>query len=123
LQDRELPGRIGRSPLGAIVGILAPLLAEQGTWLSPQRAHLEITIRRQPSKSEFLTWPSQKQTKERATAEYAEYAEYAEKHSLPFCFPRISRIPRLQIAAILRAIPRKTKRSDSGVLEVRRGRR
>jgi hypothetical protein len=44
------------------------LLAEQGTWLSPQRAHLESTIRRQPSKSEFLTWPSQKQTKERATA-------------------------------------------------------
>jgi hypothetical protein len=52
-------------------------------------------------KAETLTWPSQNQTKERATAEYAEYME---EHSFPLCFPRISRIPRLQIAAILRAI-------------------
>ena len=101
MQVRELHGRIGRSPLGGIVASLAVFLAEQETWLSPQRAHLESTIRRPPPKSEFVTWPSQNQTKERATAEYAEYTE---KHSLPFCFPRISRIPRLQIAAILRAI-------------------
>ena len=53
LQDGELLGRIGRSPLRAIVPILAPFLAEQDTWLSPQRAHLESTIRRQPPKSEY----------------------------------------------------------------------
>jgi hypothetical protein len=57
LHDGELLGRIGRSPLGAIVDILAPFLAEQGITLPDPSlpdtgyfAALAATFRSQPVK-------------------------------------------------------------------------
>jgi len=57
LQDRELLGRIGRSPLGAVLAILAPFLAEQEIALPDASlpdilyfAALEATFRSQPIK-------------------------------------------------------------------------
>jgi hypothetical protein len=57
LQDGELLGRIGRSPLGAVLATLAPFLAEQGIALPDASlpdilyfAALAATIRSQPIK-------------------------------------------------------------------------
>lgn len=57
MHDRELLGRIGRSPLGAIVGILAPFLAEQNLTLPDPSlpdtlyfAELAVIFRSQPIK-------------------------------------------------------------------------